>query len=120
MTPQEKLNEAFVSAIISILQTCNSTTSGNESNSITAIKCKCRDIMDFYYQCPTRPWHSVKEGELPQAGKNCIFSYQGKLYKGSMYEDGALHFEDEFSPMLDINEVDYWMEIPELPKKEEL
>lgn len=22
-------------------------------------------------------WHSVKDGELPQAGKNCIFSYQG-------------------------------------------
>lgn len=60
-------------------------------------------------------WHSVKDGELPQAGKDCIFSYQGKLYKGSMYEDGALHFEDEFSPMLDINEVDYWMEIPDLP-----
>lgn len=60
-------------------------------------------------------WHSVKDGELPQAGKNCIFSYQGKIYKGFMYEDGALHFEDEFSPMIDINEVDYWMEIPELP-----
>lgn len=44
-----------------------------------------------------------------------MFGYQGKLYKGFMYEDGALHFDDEFSPMLDINELDYWMEIPELP-----
>lgn len=64
---------------------------------------------------PANHWHSVKAGELPQAGKVCMFGYQGKLYKGSMFEDGALHFEDEFSPMLDINEVDYWMTIPELP-----
>lgn len=42
------------------------------------------------------PWHSVKEGELPQAGKVCMFGYQGKLYKGFMYKDGALHFDDEF------------------------
>lgn len=61
------------------------------------------------------PWHSVKAGELPQAGKVCMFGYQGKLYKGFMYKDGALHFDDEFSPMLDINELDYWMEMPELP-----
>ena len=69
------------------------------------------------------PWHSVKDGELPQAGKVCMFGYQGKLYKGFMYKDGALHFDDEFSPMLDINELDYWMEMPELPtelEKDEL
>lgn len=64
---------------------------------------------------PKSPWRAVKDGNLPQAIKDCIFSYQGKLYKGFMYEDGALHFDDESSPMLDINEVDYWMEIPELP-----
>lgn len=64
---------------------------------------------------PATPWHSVKDGKLPQAGKDCIFSYQGKRYKGFMYKDGALHFDDEFSPMLDIHEVDYWMETPELP-----
>ena len=72
---------------------------------------------------PANPWHSVKAGELPQAGKVCMFGYQGKLYKGFMYKDGALHFDDEFSPMLDINELDYWMEMPELPtelEKEEL
>lgn len=63
----------------------------------------------------TNRWHSVKDGDLPQAGKDCIFSYQGERYKGFMYKDGALHFDDEFSPMLDIHEVDYWMEIPKLP-----
>lgn len=82
------------------------------------------EVCVAYAKCadnhPKSPWHAVKDGDLPQAGKDCIFSYQGKLYKGLMYKDRALHFDDEFSPMLDINEVDYWMEIPELPKKEEL
>lgn len=64
---------------------------------------------------PINPWHSVKDRELPQEAKDCIFSYQGELYKGFMFEDGELHFDDEFSPMLGINEVDYWMEIPKLP-----
>lgn len=65
MTSQEKLNEKFVSAIISILQVCNTTASNNEFNSIASIKRKCEDIMDFYYQCPTNPWHSVADGDIP-------------------------------------------------------
>lgn len=66
---------------------------------------------------PKSVWHSVKDGELPQEAKDCIFSYQGELYKGVMFNDKSLHFDDKFSPTLDINinEVDYWMEIPELP-----
>ena len=72
-------------------------------------------MLQFYKQYPATLWHSVKDGELPQAGKVCMFGYQGKLYKGFMYKDGALHFDDEFSPMLDINELDYWMEMPKLP-----
>ena len=66
---------------------------------------------------PASPWHSVKDGEVPQEAKDCIFSYQGELYKGFMFDDKSLHFDDEFSPTLDINinEVDYWMEIPKLP-----
>lgn len=120
MTTQKEIEEMFIGLLENISQICDKTTSGNVSHNIATIKYKCRDMLQFYKQYPVTLWHSVREGELPQAGKNCIFSYQGKLYKGSMYEDGALHFEDEFSPMLDINEVDYWMEIPELPKKEEL
>lgn len=112
MTPQEKLNEAFVSAIISILQTCNSTTSGNESNSITAIKCKCRDIMDFYYQCPTRPWHSVADGDLPKVAKDYIFVYQGICAQGFMNWDKTLSLEGKDDSTLCIYDVDYWIEIP--------
>lgn len=123
MTTQKEIEEMFIGLLENIFQICDKTTSGNVSHNIATIKCKCRDMLQFYKKYPANPWHSVKDGELPQAGKVCMFGYQGKLYKGVMYKDGALHFDDEFSPMLDINELDYWMEMPELPtelEKEEL
>ena len=123
MTTQKEIEEMFIGLLENIFQICDKTTSGNVSHNIATIKCKCRDMLQFYKKYPANPWHSVKDGELPQAGKVCMFGYQGKLYKGFMYKDGALHFDDEFSPMLDINELDYWMEMPELPtelEKEEL
>ncbi len=123
MTTQKEIEEMFIGLLENIFQICDKTTSGNVSHNIATIKCKCRDMLQFYKKYPANPWHSVKDGELPQAGKVCMFGYQGKLYKGGMYKDGALHFDDEFSPMLDINELDYWMEMPELPtelEKEEL
>lgn len=112
---QKEIEEMFIGLLENIFQICDKTTSGNVSHNIATIKCKCRDMLQFYKKYPANPWHSVKDGELPQAGKVCMFGYQGKLYKGFMYKDGALHFDDEFSPMLDINELDYWMEMPELP-----
>lgn len=123
MTTQKEIEEMFIGLLENIFQICDKTTSGNVSHNIATIKCKCRDMLQFYKKYPANPWHSVKDGELPQAGRVCMFGYQGKLYKGFMYKDGALHFDDEFSPMLDINELDYWMEMPELPielEKEEL
>lgn len=115
MTTQKEIDEMLINLLESISQICDKTTSGNVSHNIATIKYKCRDMLQFYKQYPATLWHSVKDGELPQAGKVCMFGYQGKLYKGFMYKDGALHFDDEFSPMLDINELNYWMEIPELP-----
>ena len=123
MTTQKEIDEMFIGILENISEICDKTTSGNVSHNIATIKYKCRDMLQFYKQYPVTLWHSVKDGELPQAGKVCMFGYQGKLYKGFMYKDGALHFDDEFSPMLDINELDYWMEMPELPtelEKEEL
>lgn len=115
MTTQEEIDEMFASLLRNISQICNKTTFVHMSRKIEIIKGEYRNMLQFYKQYPVTLWHSVKEGELPQAGKVCMFGYQGKLYKGFMYEDGALHFDDEFSPMLDINELDYWMEMPELP-----
>lgn len=34
-----------------------------------------------------------------------------------MREDETISIDAEFAPLLDILDVDYWMEIPELPKK---
>lgn len=115
MTTQEEIDEMFASLLESISQICNKTTYANLSRNVEIIKGEYRDMLQFCKNHPKSPWHAVKDGNLPQAIKDCIFSYQGKLYKGFMYEDGALRFDDESSPMLDINEVDYWMEIPELP-----
>lgn len=109
------MDDIFITTLECIIQVCDLTTSGNVAHYIPSIKGKCQSMIQFYKENPVTLWHSVKEGELPQAGKDCIFIYQGKLYKGFMYKDGALHFDDEFSPMLDINELDYWMDIPELP-----
>lgn len=117
MTPQEKLNEAFISAIVSILYVCNTTTSGNESNSITAIKRKCGDIMDFYYQCPARPWHSVADGDLPKVAKDYIFVYQGTCAQGFMNWDKTLSLDGKDDSTLCIYDVDYWIEIPKSPAK---
>jgi len=117
MTTQKEMDDIFITTLKSILQNCERITSGNVSHYIATIKCKCRDMLQFYRENTVSPWHSVKDGWLPQEAKDCIFSYQGELYKGFMFDDKSLHFDDEFSPMLDINinEVDYWMEIPKLP-----
>ena len=64
---------------------------------------------------PANPWHSVKDGDLPQEAQDCLFSYQGDIFKGWMLGDKTLLFDDELAPYLDIYDVDYWMEIPELP-----
>lgn len=115
MTTQEEIDVMFASLLESISQICNKTTYANLSRNVEIIKGEYRDMLQFCKNHPANRWHSVKDGELPQAGKICMFGYQGKLYKGFMYKDGALHFDDEFSPMLDINDVNYWMEIPGLP-----
>ena len=117
MVTQKEMDEMLINLLESISQICDKTTSGNVSHYIPSIKGMCQSMIQFYKENPVSPWHSVKDGELPQEAKDCIFSYQGELYKGFMFDDKSLHFDDEFSPTLDINinEVDYWMEIPKLP-----
>lgn len=61
------------------------------------------------------PWHSVKDGELPQVYTTCLFRSRAELLKGFMDRDRLLHISDKYYSKLYINEVDYWMEIPELP-----
>ena len=113
MTTQKEIDEMLINLLESISQICDKTTSGNVSHNIATIKCKCRDMLQFYKKYPANPWHSVKDGELPKTDTDYLFSYDNKLI--DMREDGSLSLDSEFAPLLDIDEVDYWMEIPELP-----
>ena len=64
---------------------------------------------------PANPWHSVKDGEIPQVYARCLFNSKAELYKGFMAADKLLYFDDRGNQKLSIDEVDYWMEIPKLP-----
>jgi hypothetical protein len=115
MTTQEEIDEMFASLLRNISQICNKTTFVHMSHNIEIIKGEYRNMLQFCKNHPKSLWHSVKDGELPQVNKDYVFSYKGFSYIGYMREDKSLRFNDEYAPMLDINEVDYWMEIPELP-----
>ena len=65
---------------------------------------------------PASPWHSVADGNIPKVDTDCLFAYEGVIDKGYMREDRSLSLDSEFAPLLDIDDVDYWMEIPKLPK----
>lgn len=66
------------------------------------------------------PWHSVADGDVPLSYVDCLFQYgEGKIDKGYMLDNRCVYF-CEVSPMIDIEDVRYWMEIPELPKESEV
>lgn len=70
MTTQKEIDEMFIGILENISEICDKTTTGNVSHNIATIKCKCRDMLQFYKQYPVSHWHSVKEGDLPQEAKN--------------------------------------------------
>lgn len=120
MTTQKEIDAMFTSLLESISQICDKTTSGNVSHNIATIKCKCRDMLQFYKAPPISPWHSVADGDLPLKAKN----------------NNRVEFSVEVLVLLDKNRLDFgrydytykgwyvglqrvypthWMEIPELP-----
>jgi hypothetical protein len=119
MTTQEEMNEVFIATLNGIMQVCDKTTTGNVSHNIATIKCKCKDMLEFYKKYPTTNWHSVVDGELPQEGKSCLFYHYGDVYKGIMHSDKRLSIDDMYVPItLYINDIQYWMEIPKVEKEE--
>ena len=62
MTTQKEIDEMFIGILENISEICDKTTSGNISHNIATIKCKCRDMLQFYKKYPATLWHSVKEG----------------------------------------------------------
>lgn len=66
------------------------------------------------------PWHSTADGDLPPVNVDCLFVYNDTIVdKGYMSADKTIFLDAEFAPcLLSISDMQYWMEIPELPKKE--
>ena len=115
MTTQKEIDEMFINLLKSISQICDKTTSGNVSHNIATIKCKCRDMLQFYKENPVSSWYSIADGDLPQVNKQCLFSYEGNIYIGYRCITDDVFLEDVPSLSLTVNDFDYWMEIPKLP-----
>lgn len=120
---REEMNETFIATLEGIMCVCDRTTSGNVSHNVATIKGKCRDMLQFYEKFPVNPWHSVADGDWPKwlkgdaedmpfvvisKGGHQFFAYYDED------EDGICYFYDDCDCPLD---VEYWMEIPQLPEK---
>ena len=122
MSIQEEIDEMFASLLESISQICNKTTYANLSRNIATIKDKCLDLLQFYKNLPANPWHSVKDGDLPREAKDdaidppfLVKTAGGDIYTayyGLREEGKEMCFFDDCGLAI---EVDYWMEITELP-----
>lgn len=63
-------------------------------------------------------WRSAADGCLPPVNTDCLFVYGTTIDKGYMREDKTICIDAKFAPLLDVAEIAYWMEIPQLPKKD--
>ena len=79
------------------------------------VGCGFVDGVKWADENPASPWHSIADGDLPEVDKRCLLSFQGAFYIGFRYAFNNVFLEDEESFFTDINDIEYWMEIPELP-----
>lgn len=128
MTTQDEIDEMFVNLLENIYQICNKTTFANVSHYIATVKCKCRDMLQFYRENPVSPWHSVADGDLPKGLKNddgympfIVKTKGGKqhlAYYASWLDEEYRAIRHDFFDECDcLLDVEYWMEIPKLPTK---
>ena len=104
MTTQKEIDEMLINLLESISQICDKTTSGNVSHNIATIKCKCRDMLQFYKQYPVTHWHSVEE-DLPPFNKSCLFICNGTIYTGFVRGDKSLFLEKNLDVSLTIKNI---------------
>lgn len=69
----------------------------------------------LYEGATANPWHSVTDGDLPQNNTYCFFSIGINEIEIGHVMDGCVHFNSTEKPWI-LKDMDYWMEIPELPK----
>jgi len=126
MTTQEEIDEMFASLLRNISQTCNKTTFVHMSHNIEIIKGEYRDMLQFCKNHHKSLWHSVKDGELPKGIRDdseCMpFIVKTKggnqylAYYTSWFDEECRTIRHEFFDECDCAlDVEYWMEIPELP-----
>ena len=122
MVNQKEIDETFVATIESILQICDKTTSGNVSHNIATIKCKCRDMLQFYKENPVNPWHSVADGDFPPKTNNnssrIKFSVEVLVRLDKNRLASGRYYYSYKSWYVGLQRVypTHWMEMPELPK----
>lgn len=122
MVNQKEIDETFVATIESILQICDKTTSGNVSHNIATIKCKCRDMLQFYKNCPANGWHSVADGDFPPESENnnsrIKFSVEVLVRLDKNRLASGRYYYSYKSWYIGLQRVypTHWMEMPELPK----
>ncbi len=127
MTTQKEIDEAFIATLESIIGVCDKTTSGNVSHNVATIKGKCRNMLQFYKEFPVSPWHSVADGDLPKEPKGdyidppffvkCKNGTTTSAYYELEEDEEDYCFYDDCGCVLD---VEFWMEIPQLPKESEV
>lgn len=69
----------------------------------------------LYEGATANPWHSVADGDLPQNNTYCFFSIGTNEIEIGHVMDGCVHFNSTEKPWT-LKDMDYWMEIPKLPK----
>lgn len=74
----------------------------------------------LYEGATSNSWHKI-EKKLPPIDEDCLFIFfngrKNIVGIGYMREDKSVRLEGEFSPILDIEEFDYWCEIPPFENK---
>lgn len=61
-------------------------------------------------------WHKVVDGDLPTSYVRCLLANHKGMCVGYMLDNEGIILDSGDSFASTIDEVDYWMEIPELPE----
>lgn len=61
-------------------------------------------------------WHKVVDGDLPTSYVRCLLANHKGMCVGYMLDNEGIILDSGNSFASTIDEVDYWMEIPELPE----
>lgn len=83
---QKEMNATIIATLEGIMSVCEKTTSGNVSHNIATIRCKCRDMLQFFDE-----WNK----HIPSATED-VLSRVPELQWGKIYTD-LVAYTDLFS-----------------------